>query len=122
MRLIDVDVLIENLEYDVELDTRALDDADLLIGINRDLAQFDKDCKQNAVDMLKKAPTVDAEPVRHGKWIEGKAKNIKTGEVRLVRKCSECESGYFIYDFLNSVDEIPSYCPHCGAKMDEETE
>ena len=118
MRLIDVDALIENLEYDIELDARALDDADFLIGINRDLAQFDKDCKQNAVDMLKKAPTVDAEPVRHGKWIEGKAKNIKTGEVRLVRKCSECESGYFIYDFLNSVDEIPSYCPHCGAKMD----
>ena len=64
MRLIDVDVLIENLEYDVELDARALDDADLLIGINRDLAQFDKDCKQNAVDMLKKAPTVDAIPFK----------------------------------------------------------
>ena len=65
---------------------------------------------------------VDAEPVRHGKWTDGKAKNIKTGEVRLVRKCSECESGYFIYDFLNSVDEIPRYCPNCGAKMDGEQE
>lgn len=62
-------------------------------------------------------PVIDAVPVRHGTWIEGKAKNIKTGEVRLVRKCSECESGYFIYDFLNSVDEIPSYCPNCGADM-----
>ena len=67
-------------------------------------------------------PVIYAEPVRHGTWIEGKAKNIKTGEVRLVRKCSECESGYFIYDFLNSVSEIPRYCPYCGAKMRREKE
>ena len=80
MRLIDVDVLIENLEYDVELDARALDDADLLIGINRDLAQFDKDCKQNAVDMLKKAPTVDAIPVE---WLS-----------KLADECAKDEDPY----------------------------
>lgn len=59
MRLIDADALIKDLEYDVELDARALDDTDLSLGINRELVQFDKDCKQNAIDMLKKAPTVD---------------------------------------------------------------
>jgi len=69
------------------------------------------------VGNVDEAPTVDAVPVRHGTWIECKAKNIITGEVRLVRKCSECGSGYFIYDFLNSVDEIPNYCPHCGTDM-----
>ena len=63
MRLIDADTLIEDLEYDAELDARALDDTDLLLGRNRELVQFDKDCKQNAVDMLKKAATVDAVPV-----------------------------------------------------------
>lgn len=67
MRLIDADTLIEDLEYDIELDTRALDDTDLLLGIDRENAQFDKDCKQNAIDMLKKAPTVDAIPID---WIE----------------------------------------------------
>lgn len=63
VRLIDADALIKDLEYDVELDARALDDTDLLLGRNRELVQFDKDCKQNAIDMLKKAPTVDAVPV-----------------------------------------------------------
>ena len=67
MRLIDADALIKDLEYDVELDARTLDDTDLSLGINRELVQFDKDCKQNAIDMLKKAPTVDAVPVD---WIE----------------------------------------------------
>ena len=101
MRLIDVDALIENLEYDVELDARALDDADFLIGINRDLAQFDKDCKQNAIDMLKKAPTVDAEPVRHGRLINAHP----YGE------CSCCGV------LIDSRDRF-RYCPHCGAKLD----
>lgn len=63
MRLIDVDALIKDLEYDVELDSRALEDTDLLLGRNRELVQFDKDCKQNAVVMLKNEPTVDAVPV-----------------------------------------------------------
>jgi len=67
MRLIDADALIKDLEYDVELDARALDDTDLSLGINREIVQFDKDCKQNAVDMLKKAPTVDAIPIE---WIK----------------------------------------------------
>lgn len=63
MRLIDADTMIEDLEYDIELDARTLDDTDLLLGINRKLIQFDKDCKQKVVDILKNAPTVDAVPV-----------------------------------------------------------
>lgn len=42
-------------------------------------------------------PTIDAEPVRHGRWIDG-------------MKCSECPQ----------VDTTkPNYCPNCGAKMNE---
>ena len=129
MRLINVDALIEDLEYDIELDARALDDADLLIGINRDLAQFDKDCKQNAVDMLKKAPTVDAEPIRHGRWIEdgsfkykhggrnSEAKELFGTEWRTMRriKCSLCNKITLVDDTI-----LYEYCPHCGAKMDVE--
>lgn len=78
VRLIDADALIKDLEYDVEQDARALDDTDLLLGRNRELVQFDKDCKQNAIDMLKKAPTVDAVPVIRCKDCEyhGKRTNI----------------------------------------------
>lgn len=51
---------------------------------------------------LMDAPTVDAEPIRHGHW-----------EVTPVYiKCSECGESFML---------IPqNYCPNCGAKMDEE--
>ena len=110
MRLIDADALIEDLEYDVELDARALDDTDLLLGRNRELVQFDKDCKQNAVDMLKKAPTVDAEPVRHGVW-------KKSEEKEWWWYCSNCQEHYFEDDLKINEKQFPNYCPNCGARM-----
>lgn len=61
-RLIDADALISDFEYDVELDSRLLDDTGL-VGLHRELTQFDKDCKANTIAFLKEAPTVDAEPV-----------------------------------------------------------
>lgn len=60
MRTIDADALIADLEYDVELDARWLDCLDN--ESRRDIIQFDKDCKQNAIDLLRKAPTVQPEP------------------------------------------------------------
>lgn len=57
MRLIDADTLIEDLQYDVDLDARALDSSDV-VG-DREAIQFDKDCKQNCIDLLRNAPTVD---------------------------------------------------------------
>lgn len=50
----------------------------------------------NTVD---KAPTVDAVPVRHGRWNNGYE----------VQNCSEC--GY-------RGKRSYKYCPNCGAKMD----
>lgn len=60
------------------------------------------------------------EAQRTGRWIDGKVKHIKNGELRNVRECSECGSSYFVYDYYNSVDEIPKFCPNCGARMEEE--
>lgn len=56
-RLIDADALVKDLKYDVELDAKALDDTEFTWR-DRDIIQFDKDCKQNAVDLLQKSPTV----------------------------------------------------------------
>ena len=50
--------------------------------------------------ILDDAPTVDAEPIRHGHWVS----RIK------IYECSEC--GFAGYPEMN-------YCPWCGAKMDE---
>ena len=60
------------------------------------------------------APTIDAEPVRHGKWIEINTESgifLDYDEV----KCSEC--GFV--EYFNKGWARFKYCPTCGAKMDE---
>ena len=52
------------------------------------------------------APTIDAEPVRHGKWV-----HVEDDEYL----CSACKMEFTIEDFESFVT---NYCPNCGAKMD----
>lgn len=59
MRLIDADAMADSLEYDVELDARALDSTDL-VGPERERVQFDKDCKQNCMWYLTEQATIPA--------------------------------------------------------------
>lgn len=54
-------------------------------------------------------PTIEAEPVRHGRWVE--RPNTK-GQVY----CSECGTLEKTTD--NNFKSM--HCPHCGAKMDGE--
>ena len=57
-------------------------------------------------------PKIDAEPVVHGCWIE-----INYGtELQLICDCC----GYSYLEADPNCDERHDYCPHCGAKMDEE--
>lgn len=51
---------------------------------------------------IDKMPTADAVPVRHGKW-------LWLDGVR----CSQC-------NYKLATTGLPSYCPNCGARMDEE--
>ncbi len=48
---------------------------------------------------VKQLPTID--PVKHGKWIKDK----------YTRKCSECESTYWMRE-----GNEWNYCPNCGSK------
>ena len=48
---------------------------------------------------VKSAPSVDAAPVVHGKWISNSSLN----------KCSECRTLW---------DTKTNFCPNCGARMD----
>ena len=52
------------------------------------------------------APTVDAVPARHGKWI------TKSTGGEYFDCCSEC--GHIEWDGPSK------YCPKCGARMDED--
>lgn len=87
MRLIDADELLEGFKYTI-------------------------DANGNAIRYrIKCAPTVDAEPVRHGKWIELVVAETDTG--RLIHwSCSECA---IVVDH-----NTDNYCPNCGARMDGE--
>lgn len=60
-----------------------------------------------------------AQPERKkGKWIVATWVNVNTGEMRKGRYCSVCKCGYFHYDVsVNTVSDIPNYCPNCGADM-----
>lgn len=50
------------------------------------------------------APTIEAEPVRHGQWVDNGIPES------VLSKCSECGIVYGSSSF--------NYCPNCGAKMD----
>ena len=56
--LIDRGVLVQDLEYDVEIIQRALDETMDFVGKERERVEFDKDCKQNCIRYLSNAPTV----------------------------------------------------------------
>lgn len=66
-------------------------------------------------EMLRDAPTVDAVEVIHAHWIGERG--------YLVHECSNCHK-----EFQEAEDDYGcdfevldfDYCPHCGAKMDEE--
>ena len=110
-KLINADALIEDLEFDIELDQRALDNGDIDHS-HREITQFDKDCKQNTVYLLRKAPAVDAEPVRHAHWVwKG-----DEGDSRFM--CSAC-GGKENAPTCMGVPNIWEYCPNCGARMEE---
>lgn len=74
----------------------------------------------SAMSVFKNAPTIDAEPVRHGHWIPVKAMvgidpvtmDFKIGDAD---RCSLCST-----DFV-SVQTKYKYCPFCGAKMGGES-
>lgn len=53
------------------------------------------------------APAVDAEPVRHARWLDDDS-YFRYGE-----RCSACASG-------STGNGRNKYCPNCGARMDGE--
>lgn len=65
---------------------------------------------------VKNAPTIEAEPVRHGRWIHSDPLDYKdpNGVIHVHGMCSCCK---LIYDFRDMTSRF-KFCPHCGARMD----
>jgi hypothetical protein len=62
-------------------------------------------------------PLVEAEPIRHGKWIN---EPPYTADEKYLKgqECSICHS-YFVSDGNKPYSNHP-YCPQCGARMEGE--
>lgn len=91
VRLIDADELID-----------VLNSQDLADWLSEQEEYTPASIVEHALETL---PTVDAEPVRHGKWIFG------TTLGHSWMKCSECCVSQ------NGQTATFTYCPNCGARM-----
>ncbi|MBQ0142841.1 MAG: hypothetical protein KBT06_08605 [Prevotellaceae bacterium] len=68
---------------------------------------FHEGCRYMQKKVLRifhESKSVDAEPVRHGHWIDG----FDTDGILIDYDCSVCNMAN---------DETSNYCPNCGAKM-----
>ena len=91
-----------------------------VISHKRPFTEFDEggwSCKVQAVAVedIQNIPAADVAPVRHGHWVS----EYDCGYI--TPHCSECGETALTkeetsYDYVHS-----SYCPHCGAKMDGDT-
>ena len=89
MRKIDADTLREKIEAYCK-------DAEKVLGMVGG-------CITNSIEyIISQIPTIESEPVKHGKWIYREFD---------VPHCSECGA---------EPKEISPFCPKCGAKMDLE--
>lgn len=78
------------------------------------LCEYANNLKDKQVDAndIMRFPTVDAEPIRHGRWVKNDEYSDEI-EGHIIYECSECGE---LYDWF----DVPEhrYCRHCGAKMD----
>ena len=58
------------------------------------------------LEYIKQMPTIEAEPVRHGRWF------VKGQEIY----CSECNRESLYNSF--GASKFSDFCPHCGVRMD----
>ena len=114
MRLIDADALTEYFEGRYKLlrsiSEEQLPDGRVLVDLE---IQTGAIIAKEFFDRTKKAPTIEAEPVRHGRWETSFAEDWD-GNMMYTHYHRDC--GYTCRNYL---DDGTPYCPKCGAKMQE---
>ena len=98
MRLIDADKLYDDIvQY---RDENMLGGGNLLV--------------DDILEDINLSPTVDAEPVRHGKW---ERTDITEESGWALYRCSCC-NWHTTYYYSFSASPTYNFCPNCGAKME----
>ena len=120
MRLIDADEAIERIEKEIEKENAKIYEWESNRKDREGYYDVDakiKQCRRNItyckadITGLRSCPTVDAQPVRYGKW-------IKVSEFMPIYCCSECKERNLFDSNGNNV--LSDYCPKCGARMDDD--
>ena len=92
-----------------------LTDKDALYMVLVKMKDFGELTAKKAIRVVKNAPTIEAEPVRHGKFIGTEYDGYADGNpVYYEWKCSECGCVF------EEDEPTYRYCPNCGARMDKE--
>lgn len=110
MRLIDADALEKDYREQFESVYRHTRDTVLpsdfyierIAAYNKELVRTEMEA---FFEYLRSRPTIDAEPVRHGRWIH---------DINNIYGCSECAGRETM-----SPKKLKNYCSNCGAKMME---
>ena len=105
LRIIDANALIEDFKNDL-INSRM----EALRGNPHDSILI-----ANVIERILDAPTIEAQPVKHGRWIKHRIddpKSILHGAVKDTT-CSVCGK---------STPYNTEYCMHCGARMDGDSE
>ena len=95
MKLIDADALCKHLH-------------ELKTGDKDTVYEYYDDGIDTAISEAATFPTIEAEPVKHGRWVP--VTNGRGGFECSIR-CSNCDEQYIAYP-----GEF-KYCPNCGMKM-----
>lgn len=99
MRLIDADALKSHLDR-LECNGGSANDREIV----------DKMLHKVFLQIIDDEPTIDAQPVKRGRWYYDNAKDQCF--------CTECGNYTYIGKFENEI--LSNYCPDCGADMREE--
>lgn len=74
------------------------------------LSEYMKEYRKSVLRIVDEAPTIEAEPVRNGKWHQYRLSVPKgRGQTYSVYGCNKCRK---------HEKKRTAYCPNCGAKMD----
>ena len=99
---------------------RVLDDKNIITVQTKEYGSIDV----ISVDTITDIELSDVQPVKHGRWLNHHAIWINQPKIEgwfVQAKCSECEKwAHVMNPYTKSVDY--ERCPHCGARMDGDTE
>lgn len=121
MRLIEADKAKEVLKhqlYETAMNSiKSMVDVSPYKQIGIDMSPIYEDIAKNRIDIwVNLVPTVDAEPIRHGHWVDdGERYGLDHGLA--MWECDQC--GETIWAYLKDPRRW-NYCPQCGSKMSEE--